>query len=96
MDHFDPGQLDANGRPEIASQSMPLTGPYDSADPAVLEYQVLLMKLSGIDGVIVDWYGTENFRDYAVLNEATNRLFEYTPEPGCCSPCATRIRRSST
>ena len=82
MDHFDPSQLDANGRPEIASQTMPLTGPYNSADPAVLEYQVLLMKLSGIDGVIVDWYGTENFRDYAVLNAATNRLFEYTSRAG--------------
>ncbi|MBN1964016.1 MAG: hypothetical protein JW910_05185 [Anaerolineae bacterium] len=82
MDHFDPSQEDAEGRPEIASQYLPLTGLYDSQDPALLEYQVLLMKLSGIDGVIVDWYGAENFRDYAVLNAATNRLFEYTQRAG--------------
>ncbi len=36
----------------------PLTGPYYSRDKAILEYQLLLMKYSGIDGVIADWYGT--------------------------------------
>src|SRR5688572_29912082 len=56
MDHFDPSKT-VDGRQQIASQFMPLTGPYDSQDETVLEYQVLLMKLSGIDGVIVDWYG---------------------------------------
>ncbi|HTB51654.1 MAG TPA: putative Ig domain-containing protein, partial [Ferruginibacter sp.] len=35
----------------------PLIGPYDESDPNVLEYHLLLMKLSGIDGVIIDWYG---------------------------------------
>jgi len=35
----------------------PLTGPYDGQDPYILEYQLLLMKLSGIDGVMIDWYG---------------------------------------
>jgi len=35
----------------------PLTGPYDGTDPYILEYQLLLMKLSGIDGVMIDWYG---------------------------------------
>ena len=83
MDHFDPSNLDENGQPDIASQYMPLTGPYDSQDEAILEYQVLLMKLSGIDGVIVDWYGTEEgFRDYAVLNESTVKLFEFIQRAG--------------
>lgn len=45
----------ANG--EIASWYHPLTGPYASGDEDMLEYQCLLMKYSGIDGVIVDWYG---------------------------------------
>ena len=75
MDHFDPDQTDANGRPQIASYDMPLTGPYDSQDVALLEYQVLLMKLSGIDGVIVDWYGMTDFRDYAPINASTVKLF---------------------
>jgi hypothetical protein len=82
MDHFNPEQTDENGRPEIASQFMPLTGPYDSQDEDVLEYQVLLMKLSGIDGVIVDWYGTSNYADYPAINAATNKLFEYTQKAG--------------
>lgn len=82
MNHFDPDQRDENGRQQFASHYLPLTGLYDSQDEAVLEYQVLLMKLSGIDGVIVDWYGTENFRDYAVLNESTGKLFDYVKRAG--------------
>lgn len=82
MNHFNPAQTDENGRPQIASHTMPLTGPYDSMDDALLEYQVALMKLSGIDGVIVDWYGIEDFWDYGVLNQATGKLFEYIKEAG--------------
>jgi hypothetical protein len=77
MEHFTPSDTDESGRPEIASHLMPLTGPYDSRDDDLLAYQVLLMKLSGIDGVIVDWYGTENFWDYAMLNRSTQALFIY-------------------
>lgn len=82
MNHFNPAQTDDDGRPQIASQYMPLTGPYDSQDEAVLEYQVLLMKLSGIDGVIVDWYGTADYNDYAALNAATGKLFEAATRAG--------------
>ncbi len=82
MNHFNPAHMDENGRPQIASHTMPLTGPYDSMDDALLEYQVALMKLSGIDGVIVDWYGTEEFWDYGVLNRATGKLFTYIKEAG--------------
>jgi len=76
MNHFDPAQK------QIASHFTPLTGPYDSSDDALLEYQVLLMKLSGIDGVIVDWYGMDDFRDYAALNNSTNKLFDYIKKAG--------------
>lgn len=82
MNHFNPAQTDENGRPQIASHTMPLTGPYDSMDGALLEYQVALMKLSGIDGVIVDWYGIEEFWDYGVLNQATSKLFEVVKRAG--------------
>ncbi len=82
MNHFEPAKTDANGRPQIASHTIPLTGPYDSLDEAVLEYQVALMKLSGIDGVIVDWYGIEEFWDYGVINRATAKLFEMVKRSG--------------
>lgn len=70
MDHFNP----AAG--ELASHYTPLTGAYDSQDEVILEYQVALMKLSGIDGVIVDWYGPDDFADYAAINASTLKLFD--------------------
>lgn len=82
MNHFSPDVKDENGHREIASYYYPLIGPYDSRDPAVLEYQVLLMKLSGIDGVIVDWYGSENYLDYGILNDSTQALFQYIKKAG--------------
>src|SRR5271168_67948 len=78
MDRFNPDTTNVVGQRQIASWYYPLIGPYDSSDPAVLEYHVLLMKLSGIDGVIVDWYGSTDFMDYRINNQATSRLFEFT------------------
>lgn len=75
MDHFDP-EKQIDGKREIASKYYPLNGPYDSSDPDVLEYHLLLMKLAGIDGVIVDWYGLTDFRDYAILHRNTTKLLE--------------------
>ena len=82
MDHFDPDTRNAVGQRQIASWYYPLIGPYDSADPAVLEYHVLLMKLAGIDGVIVDWYGSTEDYDYGANNRATARLFTFTRKAG--------------
>lgn len=75
MNHFDPEKV-AGGKHEIASHFYPLIGPYDSGDPHVLEYHLLTMKLAGIDGVIVDWYGLTDFRDYAILHRNTTRALE--------------------
>jgi hypothetical protein len=82
MNHFQPDKSTAAGDREIASWYYPLIGPYDSADPAVLEYHVLLMKLAGIDGVIVDWFGSADYYDYATINRNTTQLFEYTRKAG--------------
>src|SRR5579859_1122477 len=60
-----------NGIPDVASHFHALIGPYDSSDPDVLEYHLLLMRIAGIDGVIVDWYGLQQFRDYALLHRNT-------------------------
>jgi hypothetical protein len=40
------------------------------------------MKLTGVDGVIVDWYGSANFLDYGVNNQATLSLFQFTRKAG--------------
>jgi hypothetical protein len=82
MNYFNPNATNSSGEREIASWYYPLIGPYDSLDPVVLEYHVLLMKLAGIDGVIVDWYGMDNFNDYAVNNQRTAALFNYTRSAG--------------
>ena len=82
MDHFNPDRVNASGERQIASWYYPLIGPYDSSDPAVLEYHVLLMKLAGVDGVIVDWYGSANFLDYGTNNQTTLKLFQFTRRAG--------------
>jgi hypothetical protein len=64
MNHFNPDKT-TDGKQEAASQYRPLIGLYDSSDPDVLEYHVQLMKLAGIGGVAVDWYGLEDYYDYA-------------------------------
>ena len=57
-----------------ASWFHPLTGAYSSDDVDILDYQCLLMKFSGIDGVMVDWYGTQQTNDYP-QNEKNTALF---------------------
>jgi hypothetical protein len=48
----------------IAAHYYPLIGPYDSRDPYLIEYHLLLMKYSGVDGILIDWYGTRQVNDY--------------------------------
>jgi hypothetical protein len=60
MDHFDPSIMLWDGKRQAASHDYPLIGLYDSSDDHALECHVLLMKLAGLDGVIVDWYGTSH------------------------------------
>jgi hypothetical protein len=78
MENFNPDIVDNTGKRQIATHYYPLIGLYDSFDPDVMEYHVLLMKLAGIDGMIVDWYGIENHSDYGLLHRNTGLCFEYT------------------
>ncbi|HLV80124.1 MAG TPA: hypothetical protein VKT32_07555, partial [Chthonomonadaceae bacterium] len=73
MNHFHPDQL-VDGRPEAASHYFPLIGLYDSGDPDLLECHAQWMKLAGIDGVIIDWYGLDDLYDYAQIQRNTQRL----------------------
>ncbi len=38
------------------------------------------MKFGGIDGMIADWYGIEDFYDYALIRDATNSFIPYIKE----------------
>src|SRR5258706_6853533 len=80
--YYNPDSTNSAGQRQIASWNYPQIGPYDSADPVVLEYHVLLMKLAGIDGVIADWYGQDNYNDYGVINQRTLALFNQTRRAG--------------
>lgn len=73
MNHFNPEQI-ADNRRAIAAHDYPRIGPYDSLDPAVLEYQTLMMKVAGVDGAIIDWYGLDAVDDYASIHQRTLAL----------------------
>ncbi|HWD39512.1 MAG TPA: glycoside hydrolase family 71/99-like protein [Fimbriimonas sp.] len=70
MNHFHPD------KGQIASRYSPIIGPYDSSDPEALEYETLEMKVSGIDGVFIDWYGTKDLYDYPLINRNTQKMIE--------------------
>jgi hypothetical protein len=79
---FNPEKLDTQGLPELAAHYHPLLGPYDSSDPHVIECHLLQMKLAGIDGVIVDWYGISKHADYPAIHTATEAIFRGTARYG--------------
>ncbi|POY35007.1 hypothetical protein C3K47_17265 [Solitalea longa] len=74
MANKNPDIINGSGQREIAAHFYPLTGPYASGDAAIIEYQLLLMKLSGIDGVFIDWPGTTVLYDYPLLVKNTEKL----------------------
>lgn len=82
MGHFDPDQKKWDDQREIASFDYPLIGPYDSGDDQALECQVLLMKLAGLDGVIIDWYGTSKIHDHAVNHRNAQKLIPWLKKAG--------------
>ncbi len=81
MNHYQPDRM-TNGRREAASHFYPLIGLYDSNDPDTLECHVLLMKLAGIDGVIIDWYGTDAYLDYGNIHRNSQHLIRCIKKAG--------------
>lgn len=67
---------------EIASHYYPLIGPYASSDIDVIEYHLLLMKYSGIDGLIFDWYGSFDILDYGLNKRNTEAVIDMLDEVG--------------
>jgi len=73
----------STGKRQIASHYYPMIGPYDCQDPDVIEYHLLLMKYAGIDGVLVDWYGSQGTNgDVGSLLTNSNALIDQTDEAG--------------
>jgi hypothetical protein len=81
MNAFDPETI-KDGKRSVASHYYPMIGPYDSGDPAVLEYHLLLMKLSGIDGVVADWYGLSDHADYPLIHRNVATLVKAAEKLG--------------
>jgi len=79
MNTQNPNSVDASGKRQIASHFYPKIGPYDSSDPDVLEYHMLLLKYSGVDGVMIDWYGAQGSNgDVGSLLNASNAIVNQT------------------
>ena len=76
------GEPGPDGRRAIASYYYPLTGPYDTRDPIIQEYQLLLMKYSGIDGLIFDWYGSHDIDEYSMSRDGANSVINRLSEVG--------------
>lgn len=74
MSTRNPDNVDSDGKREIASHYYPQIGPYASGDPIVIEYHLLLMKYSGIEGVLIDWYGASDVYDYGSIRENSEAL----------------------
>ncbi|HEY2414047.1 MAG TPA: hypothetical protein VGI40_17505 [Pirellulaceae bacterium] len=83
MANENPNVVDASGKRQIASHYYPMIGPYDSTDPNVLEYHMLLLKYSGVDGLLVDWYGQKGTNgDVNSLLTASNAIVNQTNNYG--------------
>ena len=75
MRNRDPNVVDSAGRRQIAAHYYPKIGPYASNDPHVIEYHLLLMKLAGVDGVLINWYGEQGTNgDVAQLLKNSNAI----------------------
>jgi hypothetical protein len=81
MNTFNPETI-KNKQREIASHHYPLIGPYDSNNPDVLTYHLQTIKLTGIDGLIIDWYGIEDYFDYAMIHRNTQHLIKHIKKAG--------------
>jgi len=72
----------ATGRRAIASYYYPLTGPYSSGDKNIIEYQLLLMKFAGIDGIIFDYTTLNPHWDFPMLIANTDSIAKLTQSVG--------------
>ncbi|MES2431428.1 MAG: glycoside hydrolase family 71/99-like protein [Bacteroidota bacterium] len=82
MANKNPDIIDGSGKRQIASHYYPMIGPYASGDVNVIEYQLLLMKLSGVDGVLLDWPGKMILNDYPFMVRNSERMIDMLEKVG--------------
>lgn len=83
MQNKNPNIVDSSGKRQIASHYYPKIGPYQSSDPDVIEYHMLLMKYAGVDGIMMDWYGVQGTNgDIGLLLNNSNAIVNKTDEFG--------------
>ncbi len=82
MSNRNPTVLDADGKRQIASYYYPLVEPYDNGEKDYLEYAVVCMKLTGVDGVLIDYAGTTPVYDWKLLHDHTLALVPWLEKAG--------------
>ncbi|PIB36221.1 hypothetical protein BFP72_12880 [Reichenbachiella sp. 5M10] len=83
MSQSNPEIIDNQGQRQIASHYYPMIGPYDSRDPDVINYHLLLMKYAGVDGVLINWYGEKGTNgDIGSLLESSNAIVDRMEQTG--------------
>ncbi len=80
--HYMPWFTTADYTGHWVSHYAPLIGRYNGLADSVLKYHALLIKASGIDGIIFDWYGTSGKWDYPEIHARTMAMKAVCDEVG--------------
>ena len=82
MGNQNPENINQNGEREIASHFYPLIGPYDNGEDDYLEYAVVCMKLTGLDGIFIDYAGVTEVYDWSLLHNHTLAIIPWLKKAG--------------
>lgn len=82
MKNKNPENFVEENKREIATHYYPIIGPYDNGEPDYCEYAAVLMKLSGIDGVIFDYPGHNYYSDNRLIHDHTIAMIPWLERVG--------------
>jgi hypothetical protein len=82
MNTQNPEIKDNSGKRQIASHYYPLIGPYDNGEPDYCEYASIIIKLAGLDGVIIDYPGNTKVYDWKLMHDHTLALIPWLQKAG--------------
>lgn len=80
--HWTMGTVNVFETGRVAAHETPLIGPYSSDDPQLVRYHLELMRLCGVRGVIVNWYGTRPVKDFPFNLRAADVLADECERAG--------------